>query len=96
MFKEQKQSWNLLESRSFNACINATVLIIVMLNCLEVNTEVSDIGMETTESNGCREISEDDRDTNGMLTVIWERARFFCKNKQKFIDLFMQSINGLY
>ena len=70
MFKEQKQSWNLLESRSFNACINTAVPIIAMLDCLEIDTEVSDIGIETTESNDCREVSGDDRDTNSVLTVI--------------------------
>ena len=41
-----------------------------MLDCLEIDTEVSDIGIETTESNNCREVSGDDRDTNSVLTVI--------------------------
>ena len=37
---------------------NAAALIIVMLDCLELNMEVSDAGMETVESSDCREISK--------------------------------------
>jgi len=32
--------------------------------------EVSSTGMETTEFNNYKEMSEDDRDTNGMLATI--------------------------
>jgi len=52
-----------------------------MLDHLEINTEVSDTGMETTESNDCKEMSRDDRDTSGVLTTTQKRARFSCKNK---------------
>ena len=81
MFEEQRQSWNLLELRSFDMCKNAAVLIIVMLGYLEVDTEVSDAGMETTESDDCREVLEDDRDANDVLAVMQERVRFSCKDR---------------
>ena len=35
--KEWRQSWNLLESRSFDVYKKATALIIVMLGCLKIN-----------------------------------------------------------
>ena len=57
------------ESKSFDTCKNATTLMIVMLGCLELNMEVSDVGMETTESNDCKEMSRKNRDTNGVLAV---------------------------
>jgi len=51
--------------------------------------------METTESNNCREVSRDDRDTNGVLAAMQERARFFYKDRWKYIDPFIQSISRL-
>jgi len=57
--------------------------------------EVSDAGMETTESNDCRGVSRKNRDTTGMLAATQERARFFCKDERKFIDPFTQSISKL-
>jgi len=62
--------------------------MIAMLDCLELNTEVSDVGMETMESNDCREMSRKDEDTNSVLAAMREGARFSCKDRQKFIDLF--------
>jgi len=44
--------------------------MIVMLGCLEIDTEVSDAGMETVKSDGCREMSEADGDTNSMLATM--------------------------
>ncbi len=41
-----------------------------MLDCLEVDMEVSDTGMETAESNDYREISENDRDTKDILAMM--------------------------
>ena len=67
--KEQKQSWNLLKSRSFDMHINATVLMIVMLGCSEVDTEVSNTDMESMESNDCREMSKDNGDANNVLAA---------------------------
>ena len=47
MSEEQRQSWNLLELRSFDMCKNATTLMIAMLDHLEVNIRVSDADIET-------------------------------------------------
>jgi len=85
----------LWEPRSFDACKNAAAPMIVMLGRLELDTEVSDAGMETTESDDCRGVSKKDRDANGVLAMTREGARFFCKDGQKFIDPFTQSISGL-
>jgi len=57
--------------------------------------EVSDAGIETVESDDCRGMSKEDKDANGMLAMMQEGARFSCKDGQKFIDLFTQSISGL-
>ena len=70
MFEEQRQSSKLWESRSFDACKNAIASMIVMLGHLELDMEVSDAGMETTESNDCREMSKKDRDINSVLAVM--------------------------
>jgi len=50
--------------------MNATTLMIVMLDCLEVDTEVSNAGMKTVESNNCREMLGDNRDTNSILATM--------------------------
>jgi len=47
------------------------------------------------ESNDCRRVSKKDRDANGVLAATQEEARFSCKDGQKFIDPFTQSISGL-
>ena len=83
------------EPRSFDAHKNAAALMIVMLGCSELDTEVSDAGMETTESNDCRGLSKKDRDTNNVLAVTQEGVRFSCKDGQKFINPFTQSISRL-
>ena len=70
MFEEQRQSWNLLEPRSFDAYMNTTASIIVMLDYSEVDIEVLDTGMETMESNSYREASGNDGDTNGALAMM--------------------------
>jgi len=57
--------------------------------------EVSDADIDTTESNDCRGVSRKDRDSNGVLATIQERVRFSCKDRQKFIDPFTQSISRL-
>jgi len=69
MSKEQKQSSKLLEPRSCDAHKNATALIIVILDCSKVDTEILDTDMETVGSDDYREVSEDDRDTNGVLAA---------------------------
>ena len=80
MFKKQRQSSKLLEPRSFDAHKNTAALMIVMLCHSELDTEISDTGMKTMESNDCRKMSRNDRDTNSMLTTIQEGARFSCKD----------------
>jgi len=44
--------------------------MIVMFDCSEIDTEVSDTGMEAIESDDCREVPEASRDTNNMLAII--------------------------
>jgi len=51
--------------------------------------------METAGSNDCRGMSRKNRDTNGVLAVMQEGARFSCKDGWKFIDPFIQSISEL-
>jgi len=70
MSKEQRQSLKLWEPGSFDACKNTATPMIAMLGCSELDTEVSDVGMETAESNDCRGMSEKDRDTNGVLAAM--------------------------
>jgi len=76
-------------------CKKATALMIAMLGRPELDMEVSDAGMETAESDDCREVSKKDRDANGVLAATQEGVRFSCKDGWKFIDLFTQSISGL-
>ena len=51
-------------------CENAIVPIIVILGHSEADMEVSDVSMETAESNNCREMSKDDGDGNEVLAII--------------------------
>ena len=95
MSEEQRQSSKLWEPRSFDACKNAAAPMIAMLGRPELDTEVSDAGMETAESDDCIGLSKKDRGTNGMLAVTREGARFSCKDGWKFINPFTQSIRGL-
>ena len=44
--------------------------MIAMLGHSELDIEVSDAGMETTESDYCRGMSRNNRDTNDVLAVI--------------------------
>ena len=59
----------MLEPRSFDTHKKAAVPIIAMLGHSELDMEVSDADMETTESNDCRKVSRRDEDTNGMLAL---------------------------
>ena len=95
MSKERRQSSKLWEPRSFDARKNAAAPMIAMLGHPEIDTEVSDAGMETAESDDCRGVSKKDRDTNGVLAATRERVRFSYKDGQKFINPFTQSISGL-
>ena len=60
----------MLEPESFDVHMNAAALIIVMLDHSEVDMGVLDSGIETMESNDCKEVLEDNRDTNSMLAMI--------------------------
>jgi len=62
-------------------CKNAAALMIVMLGHSELDMEVLDADMETVESNDCRGVSKKDGDTNGMLAVTQEGARFSYKDE---------------
>ena len=79
----------MLEPRSFDICKNAAAPMIAMLGCLELDMEVSDVDMETAESDDCRGVSRKDGDANGVLAATQEGVRFSCKNGQKFIDPFI-------
>ena len=70
MSEEQRQSLKLWEPGSFDARKNTTAPMIVMLGYLELDTEVSDAGMETAESDDCREVSKKDGDANGVLAAM--------------------------
>ena len=70
MSEEQRQSSKLLEPRSFDVHKNATAPMIVMLGCLELDMEVSDAGMETTESNDCRGMFKKDGNANSVLAAM--------------------------
>ena len=59
-----------------------------MLDHLELDTEVLDVGMETTESDDYRGVFRKDRDANGVLATMREGVRFSCKDGRKFIDPF--------
>ena len=83
------------EPGSFDVCKNAATPMIVVLGHLELNIEVSDAGIETVESDDCRGVFKKNRDANGVLVAMREGVRFSCKDEQKFIDLFTQSISGL-
>jgi len=85
----------LWEPGSFDVCKNAAAPMIAMLGRSELDTEVSDAGMETAESDDYRELSKKDGDANGMLAMMHEGARFSCKDRWKFINPFTQSISRL-
>ena len=69
MSKEQRQSSKLWEPRSFDAHKNAAAPMIAMLGHSELDTEVSDAGMETAESDDCRELFKKNRDANSVLAA---------------------------
>jgi len=85
----------LLEPWSFDTYKNAVAPMIAILNHSELDMGVSDTSMETMKSNNCRGMSGKNGDANSVLTMTQEEVRFFHKDKQKFINLFIQSISGL-
>ena len=71
----------MLKPRSFNVYKNAIALIIAILGCLEVDMEVLNTGIKTIGSDNCRGVSEDNRDTNGVLATTHKKTRFFYKDR---------------
>ena len=53
---EQRQIWKLLEPGSFNVQWKAKVLIIVILDCSEVDVRVSNVSAETIRFDECKEM----------------------------------------
>jgi len=45
--------------------------------------------METMKSDDCRVMSRNNEDTNGILAITQEGARFSCKDEWKFINPFI-------
>ena len=70
MSNEQRHSLKLLEFGSFDAHKNAAAPMIVILGCLELDMEISDAGIETTEFDDCRGVSKKDGDANGVLAMM--------------------------
>ena len=58
------------EPRSFDACKNAAAPMIAILSHSELDTEVLNVGIETMESDNCREMSKRDGDANGVLAAM--------------------------
>ena len=81
MSEERRQSSKLWKPGSFDARKNAAAPMIAMLDCLELDTEVSDTGMETAESNNCRGVSKKDGDANSVLAAMREGVRFSYKDR---------------
>lgn len=67
-----------------------------MLSHSEIDMKVSDIGMETIGFNEYRVIWRVNKVANDILAIIYGRIWFFCKDRQKVINIFTQSINRLY
>ena len=59
-----------MESGIFDVRKNATAPMIVILGHLELDAEISDVDMETAESNDYRGLSKKDRDANGVLAAM--------------------------
>jgi len=62
--------------------------MIAILSHSELDMEVSDVSIETIESNDCRRMSRSGRGVNGVLAMMQEGARFSCKDGWKFSDPF--------
>jgi len=54
---------------SFDVHKNIAAPMIAMLDHPELDTEVSDVDMETVESDDCRGMSRKDGDVNGVLAM---------------------------
>ena len=53
----------------------------MILDHLEVDAVISEVGMETTGFSNYKEILEIDKIANNMLAIIYNRLLFSCKDK---------------
>ena len=94
MSKEQNQSWNLLEPKSFDTYMNVAVPMIVMLDHSKIDIETLDVDIEITKFNDCRKMLEYNWDTNDILAVIQKKAKFSAKIVRNLsTHLSSQSVN---
>jgi len=68
--QKTKTELKLAKAQNFGIHKNVTVPIIVMLGHSEVDMKVLSTGIETIESNDCREMLEDNEDANRVLPVM--------------------------
>jgi len=61
----------LLELESYDIWRKTKAPIIVMLDCLGVDTEISNIGMETMGFSKCKKVSRVNEVVNGMLAACY-------------------------
>lgn len=64
------------EPRSFNIYKNVVAPIIAILDHLEANIKISYTGVETIESNNCKEILEDKGDAISTLVTMQKKFTF--------------------
>ena len=69
--------------------------MIVIFGCSEVNTKVLYNSIETAVFGEYRESLKIDGIANGVLAAMQSGVRFSYKDRQKFINLFIKSINRL-
>ena len=51
--------------------------MIIILDCSEVDIKVLNANMKTIEFDNCKRVSENNENTNGILAITQERAKFF-------------------
>ena len=67
-----------------------------MLDHLKINIKVSKVSIEIIKFSKYKELLGIDKVANGILAIIYSETWFLYKDEQKFIYLFIQSINRLY
>ena len=60
----------MLEPGSFDVRKNTVAPMIAILGCSELDIEVLDAGIETAESDNCKEMSKKNGDANGVLATM--------------------------
>jgi len=89
---EWRHTWKLLEPRSFDVWKKTKAPIIVILNYLEVNMEISNISIETMGFSKCREMSRANVIANGILTVSQTSFSLYLHNQ--WTDFYKLSCAG--